>query len=335
MSHELFGERFFSYREPAWHGLGLVLDKEMGALDAFSAIGSYEVGLEALTTVEGLPLEQRAVVRGPTPDDPSKRVFGVVGSDYVLVSPLDLVTIWDDVVTRPVETIGCLQGGSSIFVTTHLPDINVKGDEIKTYMLLVSPMTGLQAIQIRVTPVRVVCQNTLVAAKAASTEVLRIIHDQQAMDRLRVWLSGVMIRAEQKTQALQDLFNIFAGRQLTSSEVTYTIEKVYPMPRGPRPDAPQEILELREKYWEDAVKGMQRSRTAVQELFDGEGTGMSTPSCDGTAWGLYNSIVEWSDYHGRSDRWAEAQMISALFGERAEAKERAFSILQTICARPR
>lgn len=41
--HNLFGERFYSLRQPAWHGLGKVMDAQMGAEQAFDTIGAYLV----------------------------------------------------------------------------------------------------------------------------------------------------------------------------------------------------------------------------------------------------------------------------------------------------
>src|SRR4051794_40122386 len=121
MAHNLFGERFYSLRRPAWHGLGLVLDEELGAADAFDRIGAYDVHLEDLTTAGGLPIPHKAIVRDRVDDQ--LQVFGVVGPDYHLVSPRDVVTLWDKAVSRPVETIGALGKGETLFVSTKLPTL--------------------------------------------------------------------------------------------------------------------------------------------------------------------------------------------------------------------
>jgi len=335
MSHEIFGGRFYSLRQPAWHGLGLVLDEEMGAQDAFSKIGPYDVELRDLQTTSGLEVPYRVIVREALPDDPEERVFGVVGPKYTLIPPHEICVAWDEAVGQSVETIGAIKNGSILFVTTRLPDYDVKGDEINNYIMLYSPMSGIEAIQIRITPVRPVCWNTIIAAKRASTEVYRVVHDDQAYERLTKWLSSIYENALQKSEALKEWFEIFANHQMVVDddvdEVARVLQAVYPGPKPIRRDAPPEVVEKREGWNYEAQDAARRYRGAVTELFEGEGQGIEHPAAAGTAWGLYNSVVEWEDYHGRRDHYQESQLASALFGDRAYPKERAFVELTRVC----
>jgi len=74
-------------------------------------------------------------LRNPTTDDPETRVFGIVGADYHLVTPDDFVSIWDERVGRPIETIGALGFGETFFISTTLPKMDVRGDEVEFYLL--------------------------------------------------------------------------------------------------------------------------------------------------------------------------------------------------------
>src|ERR671939_1878460 len=79
MAHNLFGNRFFSYRQPAWHKLGLVLDEALGAEAAFDRIGAYDVHLEDLQTVGGMTVPHKAIVHDGISDEEPLKVFGIVG----------------------------------------------------------------------------------------------------------------------------------------------------------------------------------------------------------------------------------------------------------------
>lgn len=321
MSHNLFGDRFGDARQPAWHSLGQVFAEEISATQALKRIGKYEVRLVP-AEAGGVSLERLAIMRSPTTDDPETRCFGIVGMGYTLLSPQDVCSIYDEHVGQPVETIGALGQGETFFLSTQLPTVDVKGDEVENYLLISNPMTGLQSAEIRVTPVRVVCQNTLMASDHMATQKLKIVHDDTAKQRMAEWLQETYEFAETTSKILKDLFVEMAGARLRDTEARKLFEYSYPTPKRPGTNAPRHIMEQRIKWWEENVNLMERRREGAKSLFEGNGTGMDLKAAKGTLWGAYNSVVETEDYRrGRNDDQIGA---SALFGERAQAKKRAF-----------
>jgi phage/plasmid-like protein (TIGR03299 family) len=324
MAHNLFNEKFFSFRKPAWHNLGKVMDTEHTAAQAFDLVGAYDVHTEQIFTATGVALPNKAIMRTPTALEPAAKVFGIVGENYELVSPRDVVEQWDRAVSRPVETLGALDDGATMFVSTKLPTVDVMGDDVENYMLLVSPMTGNDALQIRVAPVRVVCQNTLIAAKAASTETYRIVHDQNAQQRLREWLVAVYDHSIDRMNAMQRSFVRMAETTVTSRDVDNLIELTYTMPKLPRRDCPQVIYDERMLTHELHSGRIEKRREAARELFEGKGLGSTSKAASGTVWGVYNAVVELEDFGGQGRAAAKAE--SALTGTRAEVKERAYTV---------
>jgi len=321
VAHNLFGDRFGDARQPAWHSLGQVFAEEISATTALKRIGKYEVRL-APAEAAGTPLQKNAILRSPTTDDPETRVFGIVGEDYTLLTPQDVCSIYDEHVGQPIETIGALGFGETFFLSTQLPTLDVRGDEVENYLLISNPMTGLQSAEIRVTPVRVVCQNTLMASDHMATQKLKIIHDNTAKQRMAEWLRETYEFAETTSKVLRDLFELMAKARVKDAEARKLFAAAYPTPKKPNTNAPQAIMEQRIKWWEENVNLMDRRREGAKSLFEGMGTGMDVPAAKGTLWGAYNAVVETEDYRrGRNDDQIGA---SALFGERAMAKKRAF-----------
>lgn len=321
MSHNLFGERFGDARRPAWHDLGQVFEAELSATQAYKKIGKYEVVLEP-AYAGGVDLGRNAILRSPTTDDPETRCFGIVGKDYTLLTPEDVCSIWDEQVAQPIETIGALGFGETFFLSTHLPTLDVKGDEVENYLLVSNPMTGLMSAEIRVTPVRVVCQNTLIASDRAATQKLKIVHDNTAKERFSEWLRETYEVAETTASALRELFVAMAAQRVRDAEARALFEAAYPTPAKPKTNATKAVMDQRIKWWEENVNLMERRREGAKVLFEGMGTGMDTKAAKGTLWGAYNAVVECEDYRkGRNDDQIGA---SALFGERAAAKKRAF-----------
>jgi len=306
--------------------LGRVAEKEMGAMEAFKEISEYEVYLQE-AKAGGIKLDRNAILRRPTTDDPVTRVFGIVGKDYTLLTPQDVCSIYDERVAQPVETIGALGYGETFFLSTYLPTVDVKGDEVENYLLISNPMTGLASAEIRVTPVRVVCENTLIASDRLATEKLRIVHDATAKVRFGEWLQETYDNAATMAKILGDLFTAMTSVRVRTADAQKLFEASYPTPTKPRTNAPLAVMEQRTKWWEENVNLMARRREGAKMLFEGMGTGMDTKAAKGTLWGAYNAVVECEDYRkGRSD---EQMGASALFGERAQAKKRAFEYAVT------
>lgn len=322
MGHNLFNERFGDARRPAWHYLGQVFTKKISAKAAYKKLGEYSVRLEP-AMASGIDLKRQAILRDPTADDPEVRVFGVVGNEYNLITPQDVCDIYDEHIAKPIETIGALGKGETFFLSTYLPTLDVKGDEIENYLLISNPMTGLASAEIRVTPVRVVCQNTLIASENMASQQLRVAHDKFVKQRMADWLRETYEFAEMTAHVLRDLFEEMTKVRVRDAEARALFEAAYPTPGKPKHTAVQAVMEQRITWWEENVNLIQRRRDGAKTLFEGMGTGMDTKAAKGTLWGAYNAVVECEDYRKSTKSDSVAQ--SVLFGERAAAKKRAFT----------
>lgn len=328
MPASVFGNRFYSYRVPAWHKLGLVLDETRSAVEALEELGDYQVRMEAVQTVTGIPTNFRAILREATTDDPQVRVFGMVGPDYNLVTPREVCEVWDKQVGVSVETLGALHNGETVFISTKLNTISIRGDEIDNYLLASNPMTGGQAARVMVTPVRVVCANTLMAGEQRATESYRIIHDQYVMDRLANWLDGAYHRTIEKAQALEEYFNLLANRYVTAEEVDSLLETAYPEPKHPSRNAPELVMQTRMDFWTQARDKALARREAAKDLFNGKGTGSDSEATKGTAWGAWNAIAEFEGF--RRGRQPEVTAYHTLFGDRAKTMQRTFEKVMSL-----
>lgn len=328
MAHNIFGERFFSLREPAWHGLGTVSDEELPALTVLNRMGEPVYTLEPVTCeVEGhqLVLNERAIVRHPTPEDPEFVSLGVAGPEYELFTPGDCATAWDEAVGRHVETMGLLARGARFFITGHIEDIDVKGDEVSLYQYALVELDGVHANEYGVTGQRIVCANTLKVAQDIATERFRIIHDRHARERMRSWMAEMNELATSKVAMLREAFDLLASYTVTDAELNSVLDAAYPLPTEPVRNCPDEVLAERTERWERRAAQVRTYQEGARSLFNGDATGSDFRAFKGTAWGAYNSVVECEDFRRPSNRsTALSAAESATFGERAQAKERAF-----------
>jgi hypothetical protein len=324
MAHNIWGERFFS-RKPAWHEVGHVSDEDVTATDALIRyLGSYKVTLERAEAM-GWRFAEKLIIRHPTETDPHPRVFGLVSFDYNLIDPATACGIWDKHVGRPVETIGALAEGSTLFITTKLPTIDVHGDEVEMYLLCSSPMTGKEAAIAAVTPVRVVCQNTLRTAKALSTTTMKVRHDDGAAERLGQWMGDLYKDATDKVDAMHEVFELLAECRPSGEIVTAVLTAAYPAPAPLAENAPREVLAERQAQRQQRVAMMTSYQAAARDLFNGGAVGNDAPAMTGTLWGLYNAVAELENYR-RANGKDDSAAASVLWGARGDAIERAFVV---------
>lgn len=322
MPAEDFGGRFYFRDKPAWHNLGHVGTTPQGAMKSLMEAGWYDLYLEGLKTTSGLEVPGKAILRSPTYDDPQTQFISTVGDDYELITPTNICSAFDRKVHAPVETLGALKGGSVFFLTTQLPSWDVLGDELMNFLLIDAPMNG-GGIYIRETDIRVVCWNTLIAARDTSTQFYRVRHTAGALDRFEEWLEYAWRKAVANIENVKELFGFLAKTPVQESDVPILLSQVYPDPNPPLQDAPDYVIREREERYEANKKWILKQRSLAEELFQGAGFGQDTVAAKGTAWGLWNAIVELNDYVGNGS--PDIMAFESIFGWRARYKEQAFT----------
>jgi hypothetical protein len=324
MVANLYGARFYSFREPAWHQLGLVLDEPLKAVPALFRVGFYSLKLERCYTTSGIELEENAIIRDATHDDPFRRSFGIVGPDYELLTPLDVCQAFDWRIDRDVETLGALGRGETLFISTKLPSWNIHGDDVDNYLIVEAPMNGGAAVILK-SHVRVVCQNTLSAAKSSSSAMFRVKHNAGVKARFSDWLEYAWGQEAIDIAEYKPAFELFSKAIVPQRDVQPILETVYPLPKLPKKDAPPEILEARLWTYEQNCTWSKSRRSLAEQLFEGAGVGQDTPAAKGTAWGLFNAVAEVEDYAAGTGSASHCR--ETIFGSGANYKRRAFDVI--------
>jgi phage/plasmid-like protein (TIGR03299 family) len=341
MAHEIFGERFLGRREPAWHGLGQTFDAPIGALEAVETAGlDYEVDMLPMFvkipgTKKQIPAGKNAIVRQPTSDDNEYRVFGYCKDNYGLLQNTMLGEILDPLTERwPVESVGALQDGKTIFLTLDAGNGSVDGEEINQYFLFTETKDGLTSAKFAFTPVRVVCQNTLVAGLRQAVVNASLSHHSGFEADLN-WRTSLLYELQDVQQQVMEAFGFLAATEITTKQATAIFKAAYPDPKAPaKVQIAQELraadelgesgewidLEKREKWLESTIARMNARQEAAGELFGKIND--EHPGIARTGWAAYNAVVELEDYRGKE---TEGSLASALFGDRARAKKRAFN----------
>jgi phage/plasmid-like protein (TIGR03299 family) len=318
MAHDLFDMRYFG-RKPAWHNLGTVFTDNPDLVDSFTRGRlDYEFKLEnTFSVVDGNYVEfpeRKMIVRLPTDTDPNYVPIEVVSADYSLIQNMEIAQTFNALSKRwPVETVGALGKGETIFVTLDCGEIEIAGELVKKFFLITDNKTGLRQTNIAYVPFQVVCANTLKSGLAQASLNLSVKHNQGNLEKLGK-ISNIAEELQAKADSVNELFGSMTKVGISQEEFKELVEKVlYIEPEEPE-NVTEAFLKLKEK-----VRVEQETVVKLYEEYSDTRSGLA-----GNLFGAWSAIVDHEDFKpGRGN----SKYKDALFGKRADKKAQAFTAL--------
>lgn len=235
----------FYTRVAPWHGLGVRVESALSSEEALEKSGlNWEVIQRPIMTGDyDLIPGYRANIR-----DIDNKVLGVVTDRYKVVQNAEAFAFTDALLGEGVkyETAGSLQEGKKIWLLAKLPDkYIIEGEQIDPYLVFSSSHDGSGAIKVAMTPVRVVCQNTLNIALSSAKRIWSTVHvgDLAAkMDEAH----NTLLLAEKYMGRLGTEFSKLSKIKLSDQKVLEYIELLLPMDDNPTDIHRKNITRIRE-----------------------------------------------------------------------------------------
>ena len=177
-------ETMFYVREKPWHGLGVEVQEAPTSADALIYAGlDWEVIQKDVYTENGSLISGYKVNLRSTDNE----ALGIVSDRYKVVQNEDAFQFTDDLLGAGVtyETAGALQGGRKVWMLARMPHrYIIAGDEIAPYLVVMNSHDGSSGIKVAMTPIRVVCQNTLNLALNSAKRIWTTKHTENVMSRV-------------------------------------------------------------------------------------------------------------------------------------------------------
>lgn len=320
MAHEV--ETMMSVREVPWHGHGTIVADKLTAKDALVAAGlDWEVELKDIflntgkldgtTTDVFMPVEGRkAVVR-----DIDGSVFEIVSDGYEPIQNWKSFEFFDEVVgsgEAKYDTAGSLSGGRKIFLTATVPkDIKIGGvDPVDLYLAMANSHDRSLAFTAMITPVRVVCKNTLNLALSKNGPQSWKLKHHDGLDGKVLEARKALDMTFSYAEEFQAEMDVLIAQDFDTAEFESLIKDVFPN-KG------------RGEY--------------SAEHYSMIGVFQSSPTMDDsfrfTKWGALNAVREWDDWGkslrvGEGKSLAEAQVSNTLFGPNVKRSNLVLAALQ-------
>ncbi len=177
-------ETMFSTREKPWHGLGTIVTEAPASKEALEVAGlDWKVVQKKIYTGDRQLIQgYRANVR-----DTDNKLLGVVSDRYRVVQNEDAFAFTDSLLGEGVryETAGSLQSGRRVWMLAKLPnEYIILGEQISSYLVFCNSHDGSGAIKVAMTPIRVVCSNTLNLALDTAKRCWTAKHTTNIADKL-------------------------------------------------------------------------------------------------------------------------------------------------------
>ena len=221
-------ETMFSVRKKPWHGLGQIVMEAPTSTDALRLAGlDWNVIQESVYTafnekVEGYKVNIR---------DTDRKVLGIVSDRYKVVQNADAFSFTDELLGKGVryETAGSLQEGKKVWLLARLPrEYIIDGEHISPYLVFSNTHDGSGSVKVAITPVRVVCNNTLNLALDTASRSFSMIHTGNIQDKIQK-ARDTLFMAEKYMECLGAEIEQLRKQKMTDIQIHEFIELLLPI----------------------------------------------------------------------------------------------------------
>ena len=221
-------ETMFYTREKPWHGLGTMVAEAPNSKDALRLAGlNWKVLQEPVYT------ENKELIQGYKANvrDTDRKVLGVVTDRYKVIQNEEAFAFTDTLLGEGVryETAGSLQEGRRVWMLARLPrEFIIGGERISPYMVFSNTHDGSRAVKTALTPIRVVCNNTLNLALRTAKRSWSMIHTGDISGKIEE-AKNTLLLADEYMTALGQEFEDLRKIKLSEKQVLDYIKILLPM----------------------------------------------------------------------------------------------------------
>ena len=314
MAHELEivnGVAQMAYAgETPWHGLGAQVSNDLTPVQMMDKAGlNWSVDKENLVTVSGKPIAgKQALIRST-----DGKVLDVVGDDWNPVQNEEAFQFFSEYVLAgdmEMNTAGSLKGGRNVWALAKVKEsFTILGeDQVDSYLLFSNPHQYGKAIDVRFTPIRVVCNNTLTMSLNSTSKNQVKLNHRSVFDADTVKTTlGI---AHEKFGKYKEMAEFLASKKFSVDSLIQYYNDVFPHTYNK--DKGTSITKA-----DDLTK---TAKAAMEVLHTQPGANLG----EGTWWQAFNSVTYLTDH--KMGRSADTRMESAWFGINQARKVKAANL---------
>ena len=292
--------------ETPWHGLGVPVPADLSPEQMLKK-AELDWTVRKVPAYADVAGQRVAVGRSALVRDSDDSILDVVSDDWNVLQNHEAFEFFHDFVANgdmEMHTAGSLRNGQLVWALAKVHDSFelFKGDQVDSYLLFSNPHKYGWSIDVRFTPIRVVCNNTLtLSLNTASKNFVKISHRRQfSGDEVKETL-GI---AKEKLVKYKEMAQFLGGKKYNVVDLTKYFKQVFPVTGGP-----------------DKKKEMSVSASKALDVIH---TQPGAQFAEGSWWSAFNTVTYMVDHVlGRSQ---DNRLTSAWFGNGKKVKSDALEL---------
>lgn len=221
-------ETMFSVREVPWHGLGTIIQEAVTSKEAIK-LAELDWNVVSNPIYDNMGREIKGFKANTRDKDNS--VLGIVSDRYQIVQNSEAFEFTDSLIGDgevKYETAGSLKGGRQVWMLAKMPQKKILDDAFDHYICFSNTHDGTGAIKVCMTPIRVVCNNTLNLALSTATRSWSTKHMGDLAGKLHEAQMTLGL-ANKYMDELANMADIYANTKITDSEIEKVLDEMFPI----------------------------------------------------------------------------------------------------------
>ena len=239
-------ESLMYVRETPWHGLGTKVEEAPTSSEAIKLAGlDWKVNQQPVYTDNNIVIPNyKANVR-----DKDNKVLGIVTDRYKIVQNSEAFDFTDNLIGDDCkyETAGSLAGGRKIFLLAKMPERLILEEKFDPYICFTNTHDGSGSIKAVMTPIRVVCQNTLNLALSTASRSWSTRHVGNLEVKMEEARNTLMM-ANNYMDELATVSDQLAHTKITEDEVNKFIDELFPIDENDSERKQRNIVDSKNQF---------------------------------------------------------------------------------------
>lgn len=272
--------------ETPWHGLGVRVSDDLTPKEMQVAAGlDWSVSKEDMYVGDMKVPGKQALVRSS-----DNKILDVVGDQWIPVQNDDAFNFFDEYVKAggmEMHTAGSLQDGKIVWALAKVNEtFTLFGgkDEVESYLLLSNPHNYGRGVDVRFTPTRVVCNNTLSMALDGKASLGISLNHRQEFDVEKVQMA--LDQASKQMNTYKEAAEFIGSKRYTEEKLFEYFNRVFPMTT--KQSNVVSFEELMSSFKSGKNTGVSRNAREALEVVN------TQPGAElgrGTWWSAYNAVT--------------------------------------------
>ena len=267
------------FGRPLWQGLGVECSTAPDSATALKMSGlDWTVDPKPITLLgENEPIPNaKANVRSS-----DGKVLGLVTDRYKVVQNKDAFAFTDELLGGGdirYETAGSLASGKRVWMLAKMDSTEICGDEIEPYLLFTNSHDGTGSVKVCMTPIRVICQNTLTMALRQASRTWSVRHLGDINSKL-VEAQNTLFNANQYLENLKEESEKATEIVIARPEFIAYLNAMFP---------------ITEKASERQKANNERAKQTLANIYDSK---EDIRKFNGTLYGVINAVADFMPHY--------------------------------------